>query len=68
MNTATSSIRAGLPPGPKGTLIGGNIRQFRNRLLDFLLEAAREYGPLASFRIGPRRVFLASAPISSNKC
>ena len=62
MNTATSSIRAGLPPGPKGTLIGGNIRQFRNRLLDFLLEAAREYGPLTSFRIGPRRVFLASAP------
>ena len=62
MNTATSSIRAGLPPGPKGTLIGGNIRQFRTRLLDFLLEAAREYGPLTSFRIGPRRVFLASAP------
>jgi len=25
-----------------------------------LLETAREYGPLASFRIGPRRVFLAS--------
>jgi hypothetical protein len=36
--------------------------QFRARLLDFLLEAAREYGPLTSFRIGPRRVFLASAP------
>jgi cytochrome P450 len=27
-----------------------------------LLETAREYGPLASFRIGPRRVFLASGP------
>jgi cytochrome P450 len=25
-----------------------------------LLETAREYGPLASFRIGPKRVFLAS--------
>ena len=35
MNTATSSIRAGLPPGPKGTLIGGNIRQFRAGILNF---------------------------------
>jgi cytochrome P450 len=60
MSTATSPTRAGLPPGPKGTVIGGNIRQFRARLLDFLLETARDYGPLASIRIGPRRVFLAS--------
>jgi cytochrome P450 len=43
-------------------LLGGNIRQFRAGLLDFLLEAARDYGPLASFRVGPRRVFLASRP------
>ena len=35
-------------------------RQFRAGLLNFLLETARDYGPLASFRIGPRRVFLAS--------
>jgi len=61
MNTATSPIRVGLPPGPKGTLIGGNIRQFRDRLLDFLLQVARDYGPLTSFRVGPRRIFLASA-------
>ena len=27
LNTATSSIRVGLPRGPKGTLIGGNIHQ-----------------------------------------
>jgi cytochrome P450 len=62
MSTATASIQSGLPPGPTGTLIGGNIRQFRAGLLDFLLNTARHYGPLASFRIGPRRVFLASAP------
>jgi len=41
-------------------MIGGNVRQFRAELLDFLLETAREYGPLASFRVGPKRVFLAS--------
>ena len=62
MNTSISSLRTGLPPGPKGTLIGGNIHQFRACLLDFLLETARDYGPLTSFRIRPRRVFLASAP------
>jgi cytochrome P450 len=58
----STAIRSGLPPGPKGTVIGGNIRQFRAGLLDFLLLTAREYGPLANFRIGPRRVFLASGP------
>ena len=58
----TPSIKSGLPPGPKGTLIGGSIRQFRASLLDFMLNTARDYGPLASFRIGPRRVFLASSP------
>jgi cytochrome P450 len=62
MSTTTRSIRSGLPPGPKGTLIGGNLRQFRTELLDFLLDTAREYGPLASFRVGPRRLFLASGP------
>ena len=62
MSIATPSIDSGRPPGPKGTLLGGNVRQFRAALLNFLLETAREYGPLASFRIGPRRVFLASGP------
>ena len=57
-----SNWYSGLPPGPKGTLLGGNIRQFRAGLLDFLLETARDYGPLASFRIGTRRMFLASGP------
>jgi cytochrome P450 len=51
-----------LPPGPKGTWLGGNIHQFANRRLDFFLDVAREYGDLASFRFGPRRVFLASNP------
>ena len=60
MSTATPSIHSRLPPGPNGTLLGGNVRQFRAGLLNFLLETARDYGPLASFRIGPRRVFLAS--------
>jgi cytochrome P450 len=52
----------GLPPGPKGTLIGGNLGQFMTRRLDFFLDVARQYGDLVSFRFGPRRLFLASHP------
>ena len=51
-----------LPPGPKGTLIAGNLRDFSTHRLDFFVRVAREYGDLASFRFGPRRVFLASHP------
>jgi hypothetical protein len=49
-----------LPPGPRGTLIGGNMRDFGNDRVGFLLKTAREYGPLASFRIGPKSVFLTT--------
>jgi hypothetical protein len=62
LSTPTASIRAGLPPGPRGTTIGGNLQRFRADLLDFLLDTARDYGPLASFRVGPKRLLLASGP------
>jgi cytochrome P450 len=51
-----------LPPGPKGTLLAGNLRTFMTRRLDFFLEIAREHGDLASIRFGRRRIFLASHP------
>ena len=38
--STTGSIRSGLPPGPKGTLIVGNLQQFRVEFLNFLLGAA----------------------------
>lgn len=51
-----------LPPGPKGTLIGGSLRDFSTRRLDFFLDVARTHGDLSSFRFGPKRIFLASHP------
>jgi cytochrome P450 len=51
-----------LPPGPKGTPLGGSLRDFNEQRLDFFLKVARDYGDLASFRFGPRRMFLASHP------
>ena len=32
------------------------------RRLDFFLDLARTHGDLASFRFGPRRIFLANHP------
>jgi cytochrome P450 len=54
--------RPGLPPGPRGTLIGGNLRQIGPRRVDFFLELARTYGPVASFRVGRHQLFLVSDP------
>jgi len=62
MDEAEKKPHSLLPPGPRGTLIGGNIRDFGNDRVGFLLKTARDYGPLASFRIGPKRVFLATRP------
>ncbi len=50
------------PPGPKGHWLKGNLRDFMDRRLDFLTECARDYGPIASFRLGPRRVLLVNDP------
>ncbi|ODR99464.1 cytochrome P450 [Methyloceanibacter methanicus] len=58
----TKALRSGLPPGPKGTLIGGVAEKFGDGLLDFFLETAQTYGPVASGRVGPNRFFLASDP------
>jgi cytochrome P450 len=51
-----------LPPGPKGTLLGGSLGDFNAQRIDFFLKVAREYGDIASFRFGPRRMFLVSHP------
>ncbi|MFA5958010.1 cytochrome P450 [Hyphomicrobium sp.] len=56
------TLHKGLPPGPRGTLVGGNLSQIGPRRVDFFLELARTYGPIASFRAGRWRLFLVSDP------
>ncbi|HEY3789970.1 MAG TPA: cytochrome P450 [Urbifossiella sp.] len=58
----SKAIRHDLPPGPRGTMIGGSLRAFMTRRLDFFIDVARSHGDLASFRFGPRRIFLATHP------
>lgn len=50
------------PPGPKRQLLGGNFLAFRRNSLDFLQRAAREYGDIVYFRMGPQDVFFLNHP------
>lgn len=50
------------PPGPRGTWLGGNLREFRHDRLAFLTRCARTYGDVVQFRFGPRRMLLVSHP------
>src|SRR5215218_10348103 len=54
-------IRAAVPPGPRGRLLGGHVHEFQN-FLAFLPRCAREFGDIVSFRFGPRRLVLVSHP------
>ncbi|HEY8128361.1 MAG TPA: cytochrome P450, partial [Hyphomicrobium sp.] len=60
MSTSIALSQSALPPGPKGTLIGGSLSQIGPRRVDFFLDLARTYGPITSFRIGRSRLFLIS--------
>ncbi len=51
-----------LPPGPRGTLVGGSLAEFRRSRLDFLTHCARDYGDVAQWRLAHRRVYLVSDP------
>lgn len=53
---------AKLPPGPKGSLLGGNVRGFGLRRLDYFIDVVREYGDIVYLRFGPKRIFLISRP------
>lgn len=50
------------PPGPKGHWLTGNLRDFRRDMLGFYTRLAREYGDVARFRLGPKRLVLVSHP------
>jgi cytochrome P450 len=51
------------PPGPKVSPLEGFLLATRRRdILNFLMKVAGEYGDIAYFRIGPKRVFLLNHP------
>lgn len=50
------------PPGPKGVFFIGSLVDYFSDMLGFLLNTAREYGDIAFFKIGSRRIYLLSHP------
>src|SRR5438045_432485 len=53
---------AALPPGPKGTLFGGNLAEMRRDPLALYARCAREFGDFTTLRFGLRRVYLINHP------
>ena len=50
------------PPGPKGHLIGDNLREYARDPLGFLSGCAREYGNVVRLRFMGQNLFLLSDP------
>jgi cytochrome P450 len=50
------------PPGPKGLPIVGNASQYKRDPFAFMLQCAREYGPVSYARLSGRPHFLLSDP------
>lgn len=49
------------PPGPEGNAVLGSARELRRDPLAFLT-GLREYGDIASFRVGRRRIYMVHTP------
>lgn len=49
-------------PGPHGRRLLGSLLEVRRDRLRFVTEAAREYGDLVCFRMGPKRLYLINHP------
>jgi cytochrome P450 len=56
------SATAVRPPGPKGSLLLGNLPDFARDLLGFFTACAREHGDVVSLRLGRWRGVLVSHP------
>ncbi|HKQ08828.1 MAG TPA: cytochrome P450 [Blastocatellia bacterium] len=50
------------PPSPKRQPIMGHLMGFRRDPLNFLLDAARDYGDLVHFKFGPQDIFFINHP------
>ncbi len=62
LTTETASPPLPLPPGPRGSWLLGSLPEFRRDIPAFYERLARQYGDVAGFRLGPRRLCLLSHP------
>src|SRR5918912_1679422 len=50
------------PPGPRGHLLGGNVREYARDPLGFLSRCVREYGDVVKLRFMGQTMYLLSNP------
>jgi cytochrome P450 len=55
-------LTASKPRGPKNLLLLGNLAAFRAKPIEFLMAAARDYGDLPYFKLGPYHAYLLNHP------
>lgn len=51
-----------MPPGPRGSWLGGNFRDVRRDVLSFLTRCARDYGDIVGYRLLFFRGYLLNHP------
>jgi hypothetical protein len=56
------TVRDDPHPGPKGSLLLGNLREFSQDMLGFITRSARDYGDVVRFRLADRTAFLVNHP------
>lgn len=61
-STATLTLSADRPPGPKGRWLSGNLKEFRADRLGYLTDWAREYGDVVAMRLGPAKIWVLNHP------
>lgn len=49
-------------PGPRGSLLLGSLREFRDGMFDFMERLRNEFGGICRFRLGPRQLILLNDP------
>jgi cytochrome P450 len=49
-------------PGPQGNWLIGNVAELKRDRLAFFTRCAREFGDVATFRLGPKRLVMVSHP------
>jgi cytochrome P450 len=59
---SSNTNRSGLPPGPRGLPFVGSLWSFYRDPTGFLVRLARDYGDIASFRLGRQRAYQLNHP------
>src|SRR5262245_6917236 len=62
MGLSLLTLERRIAPGPPGYPLVGNLLEFRHDVLKFGVEAARAYGDVVRFRLGPHVIHLINHP------